>query len=46
MSDLSRKRERERLPERHAPYFQRIGKGAYFGVRRDIAMEGTTSGDR
>ena len=34
MTDLSRKRERERLPERHAPYFQRVGKGAYLGFRR------------
>jgi len=34
VTDLSRKRERERLPERHAPYFQRVGKGAYLGFRR------------
>jgi len=34
VTDLSRKRERERLPKRHAPYFQRIGKGAYLGFRR------------
>ena len=34
MPDLSRKRERERLPARHTPYFQRIGRGAFLGFRR------------
>ena len=34
MPDLSRKRERERLAKRDAPYFQRLGKGAFLGFRR------------
>ena len=34
MPDLSRKRERERLPIRHTPYFQRIGRSAFLGFRR------------
>jgi integrase len=34
MPDLSRKRERERLTKRPAPYFQRMGKGAFLGFRR------------
>jgi integrase len=34
MPDLSRKRERERLPRRVTPYYQRIGKGAFLGFRR------------
>ena len=34
MPDLSRRRTRERLAERHSPYFQRIGKGAFLGFRR------------
>jgi integrase len=33
--DLSRKRERERLAVRHTPYFQRIGRGAFLGFRRE-----------
>ena len=31
--DLSRKRERERLPKRRDPYWQRLGEGAYLGYR-------------
>ena len=34
MPDLSRKRERERLPKRITPYYQRIGRGAFLGFRR------------
>jgi integrase len=34
MSDLSRKRERERLKPRHRPYWQRLDKGRYLGFRR------------
>lgn len=34
MTDLSRKRERDRLPVRPDPYFQRLGEGQYLGFRR------------
>lgn len=34
MTDLSRKRERERLPERREPYWHRLQEGAYLGFRR------------
>ncbi len=34
MTDLSRKRERDRLPKRMTPYYQRIGRGAFLGFRR------------
>lgn len=34
MTDLSRKRERERLTPRHEPYWQRLAEGAYLGFRR------------
>lgn len=34
MTDLSRKRDRERLPLRPDPYWQRLGAGAYLGFRR------------
>ncbi len=34
MPDLSRKRERERLPVRREPHWQRLAKGAYLGFRR------------
>ncbi len=34
MSDLSRKRDRERLPIRREPYWQRMAAGAYLGFRR------------
>src|SRR5579864_4170438 len=34
LADLSRKRERERLPERREPYWQRLAEGAYLGFRR------------
>lgn len=34
MADLSRKRERERLPVRPDPYWQRLAEGAYLGFRR------------
>lgn len=34
MSDLSRKRERERLQIRREPYWQRLASGAYLGFRR------------
>src|SRR2546427_828136 len=33
MTDLSRKRDRERLPPRPDPYWQRLGAGAYLGFR-------------
>jgi integrase len=31
--DLARKRERERLPKRRDPYWQRLAEGAYLGYR-------------
>ena len=34
MPDLSRKRERERLPARREPHWQRLAKGCYLGFRR------------
>lgn len=34
MSDLSRKRERERLSVRREPHWQRLAEGAYLGFRR------------
>jgi integrase len=34
VADLSRKRERERLPVRPDPYWQRLAEGAYLGFRR------------
>jgi integrase len=34
LADLSRKRERERLPARREPYWQRLAEGAYLGFRR------------
>ena len=34
MPDLSRKRERERLPVRREPHWQRLAKGCYLGFRR------------
>jgi len=34
MPDLSRKRERERLPVRREPHWQRLAEGAYIGFRR------------
>ena len=34
MTDLSRKRDRERLPLRPDPHWQRLGAGAYLGFRR------------
>lgn len=34
MPDLSRKRERERLPLRREPHWQRLAKGCYLGFRR------------
>lgn len=34
MSDLSRKRDRERLPVRREPHWQRLAKGCYLGFRR------------
>ncbi len=34
MADLSRKRERERLPVRREPHWQRLAKGCYLGFRR------------
>lgn len=34
MADLSRKRDRERLPIRREPYWQRMAAGAYLGFRR------------
>lgn len=34
VSDLSRKRERERLKIRREPYWQRLAKGSYLGFRR------------
>lgn len=34
MSDLSRKRDRERLKIRREPYWQRLVKGSYLGFRR------------
>lgn len=34
MADLSRKRERDRLPVRPDPYYQRLTKGAALGFRR------------
>jgi integrase len=34
LTDLSRKRERERLKERREPYWQRLAEGAYLGFRR------------
>jgi len=34
LSDLSRKRDRERLPIRREPYWQRMAAGAYLGFRR------------
>lgn len=34
MADLSRKRDRDRLPARREPYWQRLAGGAYLGFRR------------
>jgi len=34
LSDLSRKKTRERLPARREPYWQRLAEGAYLGFRR------------
>lgn len=34
MPDLARKRERERLPARREPHWQRLFEGAYLGFRR------------
>jgi integrase len=34
MADITRKRERERLPARREPYWQRLGPGAQLGFRR------------
>jgi integrase len=34
MADLSRKRDRDHLPPRREPYWQRLGAGAYLGFRR------------
>jgi integrase len=34
LPDLSRKRERERLPLRREPHWQRLAKGCYLGFRR------------
>jgi len=34
MTDISRKRERERLKPRREPYWQRLDKGRYLGFRR------------
>src|SRR5450631_3837751 len=34
LMDLSRKRERERLPVRREAYWQRLAAGAYLGFRR------------
>ncbi len=34
MSELSRKRERERLKQRREPYWMRLSKGQYLGYRR------------
>ena len=34
LPDLSRKRERDRLPIARNPYFMKLGKGAYLGFRR------------
>jgi integrase len=34
LPDLSRKRERERLPVRREPHWQRLAKGCYLGFRR------------
>jgi integrase len=34
LTDLSRKRERERLPVRREPHWQRLGHGAFLGFRR------------
>lgn len=34
MPDLSRRRERERLPVRREPHWQRLAKGCYLGFRR------------
>ena len=34
MADLSRKRDRERLPARREPHWQRLAEGAYLGFRR------------
>lgn len=34
MAELSTKRERERLPVRETPYYQRLARGAYLGYRR------------
>jgi predicted kinase len=34
VTDLSRKRDRERLKPSHEPYWQRLDKGRYSGFRR------------
>jgi hypothetical protein len=34
MTDLSRKRERDRLAVRREPYWMRLGEGAHLGFRR------------
>jgi len=34
MADLSRKRERDRLPLQRDPHYMKLGKGAYLGYRR------------
>lgn len=34
MADLSRKRERDRLPLQRDPHYMKLGKGAYLGFRR------------
>jgi integrase len=34
VADLSRKRDRDRLPARREPYWQRLAAGAYLGFRR------------
>jgi integrase len=42
MTDLSRKRDRERLKPRPAPYFQRLDKGRYLGFRRAKVYDRST----
>src|SRR6056297_1504697 len=39
MPDLSRKRERERLRVRRGPYWQRLDKGKYLGLRRNPGVD-------
>jgi len=34
LADLSKKRERERLPVREGPYYMKLGRGAFLGFRR------------